>query len=178
MHACSRPVIAVIVLLFALISSPAMAHEGREAGDYVLVFGWRVEPAYVGVYNGPEIRITHHDTGEAVEGAEATLQLEVRFGDQSRRLRLRPVFGEPGHYTADLIPTRPGDYTFVLTGTLGETNIEEAFTSADGQFSTVEPQSDLLFPELPSADIESRLSALEAQIQSLLAELEALRGEG
>lgn len=175
MNTFRRLLMPVIMLLVALAALPVAAHEGREVGDYVLNFGWRVEPAYVGIYNGPEIHISHHDSGEPVEGAEATLQLEVRFGDQTRLLFLRSVFGEPGSYTADLIPTRPGDYTFVLTGTIGETAVDETFTSVDGEFSTVEPQSDLLFPELPSGDVESRLSALEAQVAALLAEIEALR---
>ena len=81
-----------------------------------------------------------------VEGAEETLQLEVMFGDQSRVLRVRRVYGQPGHYTADLIPTRPGDYSFRLSGTINGVEIDEVFSSADGEFSTVEPVEDIQFP--------------------------------
>jgi len=137
-------VFALSVLL--TLALPTLAHEGREVGEALIVFGWRVEPAYTTLLNGPELFINHHDTEEPIEGLEETLQLEISFGDQTKVLRLRAVFGEPGSYTADLIPTQPGDYSFRLTGTIGETEVDETFTSADGEFSPVEPVSDILFP--------------------------------
>jgi hypothetical protein len=136
--------LALILVFVSLI--PAAAHEGREVGDYVIVFGWRVEPAYTELLNGPEVTITEHDTDEPVAGLEETLQLEVSFGPATKTLTLRPVFDTPGHYTADLIPTRPGDYSFRLTGTIGDVEVDETFSSADGEFSTVEPIDDLRFP--------------------------------
>lgn len=170
----------VFIIVFAaallLLAAPASAHEGREVGDgtYQITFGWRVEPAYTNLLNGPEFSITmlgaeeheeaddheeaegeHSDTemeaqghGEAimVEGAEETLQLEVSFGGQSKMLPIRAVFGEPGSYTADLIPTRPGDYAFRIFGTIGDVEVNETFDSANGEFSTVEPISDIQFP--------------------------------
>jgi hypothetical protein len=60
--------------LFVLRVPHTLAHEGREVGEYELHFGWQVEPAYVGVYNGPEIFIHMPSESEAdevpVEGAE------------------------------------------------------------------------------------------------------------
>jgi hypothetical protein len=144
--------VRLIVLAFtvaaalALLSIPVHAHEGREVGENVIVFGWRVEPAYTTLLNGPEFTVEHHDSGEAVEGLEETLRLEVSFGGKSKVLKLRAVFGEPGHYTADLIPTQPGDYSFHLTGTIGDLTVDETFSSVDGEFSTVEPISDIQFP--------------------------------
>lgn len=165
-----RPVFIGFMLLL-LAAVPVWAHEGREVGDYVLTFGWRVEPAYAGVYNGPEIFIEDHESGTPFEGAEQTLQLEVMFGDQTKVLALYPVRGEPGNYTADLIPTRPGDYAFRVTGTLGDVEVDEVFTSADGEFSPVEPSSDILFPEVPDS------AALQAQIDELRALIEAMQAE-
>lgn len=164
---------AILVLTFAVSVAPLSAHEGREVGDYVIVFGWRIEPAYTGIVNGPELTIEHHDSGEAVEGLEATLSLMVHFGDQSRMLTLYPVWGEPGHYTADLLPTRPGDYSFHLFGTIGETEVDEMFSSADGEFSTIEPASDIAFPALEETDA----AALQAQIDELRAQIAALSSE-
>jgi hypothetical protein len=176
--------ILVLVTVLAVRLPTAFAHEGREVGPYILNFGWRIEPAYVGVFNGPELSIMMEPDGAEgednaeeeshtpVEGAEETLQFEVVFGGQSKVLRLEPVRGEPGHYTADLIPTRPGDYSFHLTGKIGETEIDETFSSADGEFSSVEPASDVLFPD-PQADIV----ALQAQIDALKAEIEQLKSD-
>lgn len=139
--------LAIMVLaLSLLLTLPAMAHEHREVGEAAITFGWRVEPAYTTLFNGPELHIAHHETDEPIEGLEETLQLEISFGDQTKVLKLRAVWNEPGSYTADLIPTQPGDYSFRLSGTIGETEVDETFTSTDGDFSTVEPVSDIMFP--------------------------------
>ncbi|GAB4516974.1 MAG: hypothetical protein OHK0046_23110 [Anaerolineae bacterium] len=175
---------ALLVLVMTVFSFviPAVAHEGREVGEYNLVFGWRVEPALVGVANGPEILISLHEHGEEAEGedsehghdAEASamdvsLQVEVSFGPATRTLELYPVFGETGHYVADLIPTRPGDYTFRVFGTIDGVDIDETFSSADGEFSSVEPASDVMFPDnLPAmVDLMERIEALEARLAAL-----------
>lgn len=103
--------LSVLVLaLSLLLTLTAMAHEHREVGEAAITFGWRVEPAYTTLFNGPELHIAHHETEEPIEDLEETLQLEISFGDQTKVLRLRAVWDEPGSYTADLIPTQPGDY--------------------------------------------------------------------
>jgi hypothetical protein len=132
-----------------------------------------VEPAVTGVANGPELFIESADEDVSVEellqDVEVTLQVEVTFGPASRTLELRAAWGEIGHYIADMIPTRPGDYTFHVTGMIGDTAIDETFTSADGYFSSVEPASDLMFPE-PQPDVSEllqRIEALETEVEAL-----------
>lgn len=160
-------VIGLILVVVAALVIPTLAHEGREVGEVEIVFGWRVEPAYTEIFNGPEFTVKmhggsdghgasesghsdmgmeHSDDEGMVAGLEETLQLEVIYGGQSKMLRLRAVWGQPGHYTADLIPTQPGDYTFRLFGKIGDMEIDETFSSADGEFSSVEPISDIQFP--------------------------------
>src|SRR5687767_9896145 len=119
----SRLVFSLIVLfgLLALALAPALAHEQRDVGPYEFTFGWRVEPAYAGVVNGPELFIRTLDGYTPVEGAEQSLSLQVEFGGRTKTLLLSPVFADPGHHTADLLPTRPGDYTFHIIGTVAET---------------------------------------------------------
>lgn len=141
-----KMLVVIVLAALALAVVPLSAHEGREVGEYVIEFGWRVEPVYTDLFNGPELTIEHHDTEEAVEGLADSLQLDVSFGSASKTLTLREDFFNPGHYTADLIPTRPGDYSFHLTGMIGETPVDETFSSADGEFSTVEPIDDIRFP--------------------------------
>ena len=178
-----RILLAVTTLLVAagvyVWATPgASAHEHRHVGEYEITFGWQVEPAYTGVFNGPEIRIENATTGEPVVGAEETLTLTVSFGPKSKKLALEPAWNEPGNYVAALTPTRPGDYEFELTGTitvstaLSETEVSELFTSADGDFSTIEPAGDLLFP-----DSEVDAVRLQSQIDDLQEELEALKAE-
>jgi hypothetical protein len=174
-------IVGIVALLatvgiYVFTASTASAHEHREVGDYEITFGWQVEPAFAGVFNGPEIRIIDTTTDEPVVGAEETLTLTVSFGPESKVLTLEPAWGEPGNYVAALTPTRPGDYEFELTGTisvstaLSETVVNELFTSADGDFSTIEPAADHLFP-----DTESDPISLQRQIDDLLEEIEALK---
>ena len=173
----------VALALVVLLAPPASAHETREVGDYALVFGWQVEPAYVGVYNGPELTIRDLESDEPVTGAEKTLKLQVSFGNRSKQLTLRPVWNEPGHYVAQLTPTRPGDYSFTLTGVISATGaltptvVNEVFTSADGDFSTVELASDHLFPDsnLDGVSLQRQIDALKAEIEALREEIAALQ---
>jgi hypothetical protein len=186
-----RPLLIILALL--VLSLPAVAHERREVGPYEIAVGWRVEPAYVGLMNGPEVFVSragegddhghdtapegdHHD-GEGLAGVTVDLVVEVSFGGQSVTLPLRPVWGASGHYVADLIPTMPGDYTFRVYGTIGETEVDETLTSADGQFSTVEPVEDVLFPVIEMRDdTQARIAELEARIAELEAIIAELRG--
>ncbi len=135
-----------VLLLLLAVAVQVSAHEHRDVGDYELVFGWRVEPAYTSLLNGPEIFVSDAN-GNPVEGLEDTLSLDVTFGPATKHLHWRSVWGDPGHYTADLIPTRPGDYVFTVTGTIGETTVNEVFDSSDGDFSSVEPVEDIQFPQ-------------------------------
>lgn len=170
--------------MLMLLALPVAAHEGREVGEYSLAFGWQVEPAYAWQPNGPEVFIeVHHEEAEGaeadhhedepspLEGVEISLQAEVTFGDQSMIILLEPAFGEVGHYVGDLTPTMPGDYTFHITGTIGETAVDETFTSADGEFGSVEPQTDVLFPLPAGGDLQAQIAALEARIAALEAQL-------
>lgn len=165
----------VSLLIVLSVVGSVFAHEGREVGDFTIEIGWREEPAYTGLMNGPEITVSRHgdeednhaeaeataeagevhtneaaahDEGEnnGVLGLEDTLQIEIIFGPASKMLYLRPVADEIGHYTADLIPTRPGDYIFRVFGTIEGLEVDETFAAADGQFSSVEPIEDVQFP--------------------------------
>lgn len=186
-------IIAALFLSLGLIT--VSAHEHRHVGPYEITFGWRFEPAFAGERNGPEVFIMfvgeeashshgseghseetteehQHDEGKATPVTDAELQVEVRFGPQSMTVPMRPAWGEPGHYIADITPTLPGDYTFRVFGTIGDMEIDEVFSSADGEFSTVEPATDVQFP-LPHPD----LFELLARIEALEAEIAALKGE-
>ena len=142
------PVIAVLALAVVLLAvNFASAHEGRTVGPYTIELGWRSEPAYTTLLNGPELEISREGTAEPIADSDIELTLTVTFGPATKSLRLRPVEGKPGTYTADLIPMRPGDYSFAVTGTIGGTSVNESFSSSEGEFSTVEPISDIQFPE-------------------------------
>ena len=90
-------------------------------------------------------------TGAPVEGLEQTLQVEITHVPTgvSRMVDLRPVFGKPGDYTADLIPTAQGVYEIRVFGAIEDIEIDETFISqgGGGNFSDVLPATELHFPE-------------------------------
>lgn len=166
-------------LSFASLPFVALAHERRTlaAGKYDVVVGWEVEPAYVGEKNAASIRISKAGTNpaEPVAGVEKTLKVDIRQGSQTRTFDLRAVFGQPGYYVADIIPTRDGDYVWTFNGTIGDDQVAEKFDTADGKFNAVERATRLEFPiSAPdpmqvTTDIQSaRLAAESAQTLALL----------
>jgi hypothetical protein len=180
-------ILILLLALLVLIVAPASAHEEREVGAYDLELGWRVEPAYTGLFNGPEFFVHDHTTGDPVTGLEDTLHLLVHVGDQEKLLEIYPVWNDDGHYTADLIPTVPGDYTFHLFGKVNDQDVDELFTSADGKFGSVDPVTDIMFPDLTAsaatteagsdtASTSAQITELQAQIDQLKAQIQQLQG--
>jgi len=134
--------LAVVAALLGSSPSTALAHESVTVGEYVIEYGWAIEPVFAGQANALVINIgktDEHASGEATpeaggeEHAEAGgvevgvsgLKVEVAFGGETKTLTLQPV-GEdqPGQFLASLLPTRPGQYTLRFTGTLGEAAID------------------------------------------------------
>jgi len=157
--------ISVILMLTFLLTltllGTALAHEHRDVGPFTFIVGWREEPALVEQPNGLDLRVMTTADAQPVSGLEQALKADVIYGDKSMPLELRPRFGQPGAYTADIIPTRPGSYIFQITGEISGTQIAERFNSADGKFGDVDPVAALQFPEPVSvaSDLEGQAVA-------------------
>jgi hypothetical protein len=160
-------VLAALAAVLGVLAAPStsLAHERRTigGGKYDVVVGWDSEPAYMNQRNAAGIRISRAGTNpaEPVLGAEKTLQLQIRQGGQTRQLQLRTVFGQPGYYVADIVPTRAGDFVLTFTGSVGADQINEAFDSADGKFDAVAAASGIEFP-VAAPDPEQVNSQLES----------------
>ena len=142
---------ALMLTVLVLTTSTALAHERRAVGPYQCVVGFLTEPAFEGLKNGVDLRVLATETQQPVEGLERTLQVEITYvpsGAATVR-RLRSIYRDPGHYTADLIPTAPGQYRFRFVGSMAETAVNETFDSraGGGQFDDVESSADIQFPE-------------------------------
>jgi hypothetical protein len=139
---------ASLVLVLLIAPGAALAHERRTIGNgaYDVVVGWANEPTYVGMSNGATIRIMQAGTTTPVTGADKTLKLAIRQGASTQPFPLRAVFGQDGFYTADVVPTRVGDYQWIFTGTIGDTPINETFDTADGKFDGAKSASAIQFP--------------------------------
>lgn len=144
---------ASVALLLSMVIVPmsAFAHERRTIGNgkYDVVVGWDVEPAYADQKNGASIRISTagSNPAEPVVGAEKSLTVDIRQGATTRNFPLRSVFGQPGYYVADILPTREGDYQWTFKGTIGDQQVNDTFDTADGKFNKVESAAGLQFPQ-------------------------------
>ena len=159
---------AVVVSSFAINTNIALGHERRAVGPYTFVVGWINEPSYVGLLNSLDLTVTETNSEKAVEGLEKTLKADLTFGgsSQAQPLALAARFGLPGKYSAYVVPTKVGDYTFHISGTVGTMNIDERFESGPGRFGSIESTEALQYPAkvVSNADLAARLD----QMQTLL----------
>ena len=113
----------------------------------------------------------HEEKTAPVEGLQDTLQVEVTHvpSEVSRTMALRTVFGEPGHYVADLIPTSPGHYRFRFFGTIEGSPLDKAFDSmaGGGGFDDVQAASVIHFPETVASarEVEGAVRGVQATAQ-------------
>jgi hypothetical protein len=131
-------------------ASPGFAHETRTGGALRFVVGWGDEPAYTGFKNSVQVTIGEAGGGGVTDVVD-TLKVEVTKGEDKMTAPLvanfRPgAFGTPGDYRAWITPTRPGAYTFRITGTIRGQNVDETFSSGRNTFNDVEDVSAIQFP--------------------------------
>ncbi|MGH2586958.1 MAG: hypothetical protein ACRDJE_18755, partial [Dehalococcoidia bacterium] len=139
-------VLAVVAAL-ALNTPNASAHERRTVADtYTVVVGFINEPVFLEEPNGIDLRVTDAQTNEPVLGVEKTLKADVTAGGQTKTVDLKTRFGQPGAYTADIIPTSSGTWAFRFHGTIDGTPIDERFESGPGRFNEPQSKSEIQFP--------------------------------
>jgi hypothetical protein len=147
----SGMVVALAATLMCINTSPATAHETRQVGRFTFVVGFSGEPAYTNIPNAVSLSITETASEDPFVDLTDTLDVDVRFGGQTMTKTMEPafivgVFGTPGEYTADFVPSRPGQYTFHFHGTVGGVQIDEEFVSGPETFNDVEDLSAASFP--------------------------------
>lgn len=175
-HNKKMSAILVGVMLISLMSPlSVLAHDEIESGDYLLTIGWVDEPVIVGQPNGLYLYIvgkdahsegeSHsegdaHSASEGIAGAETTLNFTVAYGGVERSYELQPSPGNPGLYVARFIPTREGQYTFRLSGTVNGHDVNIEFEPEE-----VSPAGHLAFPEAAqsSAEIANQIAAAKSQ---------------
>ena len=160
-------VLAGIALLLPVTA--ALAHGHVMVGDYELAIGFATEPAVVGDRNGLGLRVRNTKTNEPVTGLEDTLQAELIFGSSSKVLKITPVAGQAGAYTAPFIPSEVGDYTWRIFGTIEGTPVDASMTSSPDTFSPVEPRSGFSFPSVQQSENDLREEVNRAQQTAVMA---------
>jgi hypothetical protein len=137
-------------LLLVIGAGPASAHEQVELGKVSFEIGFQNEPVYSGFQNAVFLSI-QDGVGNPVTDAAETLDVEVGYGSQTMSVSLEPKFeaeegGEPGQYLAHFIPTRPGEYTFHLSGSIDGEQIDRSFTSSPSTFDEAVDPTTVEFP--------------------------------
>jgi hypothetical protein len=159
----------VVVSSFAIYAGTAAAHERRMVGPYQFVVGWLNEPAYVGLMNSLDMRIsdTRVTPAKAVEGLEKTLTVDLQTGGLgSLPLTVTARFGTPGAYNGYVMPTTTGTYIFTIKGKIDTLDVNEKFESGPGRFGDIESTTALQYPNrVPAADeLTKRLGDLQSGI--------------
>jgi hypothetical protein len=152
-----------LLLVLLLAPGTALAHERRTiaSGKYDVVVGWNVEPAYAGQMNQASIRIMNAGATTPVTGADKSLKLAIRQGASTQAFPLKAAFGQDGFYTADIMPTRVGDYQWIFTGDINGDAVNETFDTADGKFNAVQEASTVQFP-VPLGDPAQNVAVVQA----------------
>ena len=165
--------VAVVVASLGIFAGPAAAHDRRGVGPYTFVVGWIAEPAYVGQLNALDLTVTETASAKAVEGLEKTLKADLISGGGAATtpLVIAARFGLPGKYQGQVVPTKVGEYTFHITGTVGTTTIDEKFESGPGRFEGIEDIAPLQFPNrVPSTgELAAKLDDANAKVTIALA---------
>jgi len=160
--------VAVVVSSFAVNTNVALGHERRTIGPYTFVVGWLNEPAYVNLLNSLDLTVTETTGAKAVEGLDKMLKADVTFGGSTtpQPLTIAARFGLPGKYSGYVMPTKVGDYTFHITGTVGTMNIDEKFESGPGRFGSIESTDALQYPQkvVSNTDLAARLDQLQTLV--------------
>ena len=162
--------VAVVLSSFMAFAGTAQAHETRKVGPYTFVVGWLGEPAYQGQPNAATMRISDPRVTPAkpMEGLADALSIQVFSGGLTKAFtgKLRAVFGQPGLYALDVIPTVSGGYKYKITGKVEATDVNETFESGPTTFGEILPVSALQYPEpVPGgADLTQQLADLKSAV--------------
>jgi hypothetical protein len=176
----SRALMALGIGLTLVTSATAgaLAHVEIDVGNgqYVMELGFRDEPAYLGLPNALTLRVEQYATGgtEPVNDLAATLSAEVSRDGQTMTLPLVPV-GE-GEYEAAFVPTATGDYTFHISGTIGEATVDESVTSGPNTFNSVDPLSAIEFPQPLPDPVQVQTAAADANAAATTARTLGIAG--
>ena len=182
---------AAIGAAAAALAGPvlASAHAVFTAGQYRLAVGWENEVsggtiAYVGEPNAVQLFVDtatpSGDIGNPVSDLNSDctkpdLQVTVTFGGKTSSPQcLQPAYdpdtglGRMDEYDATMTPTKVGDYTFRVFGTVHGTQVDKTVKSGSTTFATVADQSSVQFPVSAPAlgDVATKVDQVDTRAQN------------
>jgi hypothetical protein len=141
-------VLAACLLALSLGSADrASAHVVKRSGPFVVELGWGVEPPQTDTQNFVEVSVSDRQ-GAPVAVPAGALSVEVDYDDDAVTLPLLPT-EEPGSLEGQLTPTRPGTYTFKVSGSVHGQPLDVSATCSESTFECVATSAG---PEFPAKD--------------------------
>ena len=146
---------------------PVMAHVEMVQGDIRILAGWTNEPPIVSQLNAIVLIVTRVSDGQPINNALSQVAVTVNKGAESKSLQFQPT-EESGTYTAEILPTEPGQYAVVMNGTI-------AGQAIDGQIQIedVEDTARFTFPPATSASSSEISQEVIVQLQTVITGLTA-----
>jgi hypothetical protein len=170
-----------IVALSAVIGASAHEHRMVGNGAFLMRVGWNSEPTFTGVRNAVQLFLSDVQDNPITDLA-GSLTVEVMYqGQKSDALTLEPAFGATfgtkGEYDAPLLPTRPGDYTFHVSGAIHGIPVDESFTSSPKTFDPVKDDATIQFPvrDPSRGELSTGVQRLVTRVNALPAQISAVR---
>ncbi len=151
--------LSLVSLVLFLSYGIAAAHGKTAVGDYDLEIGFHNEPVIQNQPNSLDLFVTNSKTNQPVNGLESTLKAELIFGPNTKAMEISPMDGVDGGYTAFVIPTMIGDYTWRISGNIENTPVDVSMTSSPTTFGSVEAATDYLFPPVVANPQGTAISA-------------------
>lgn len=161
--------LALLAVVALALSPVAAAHKTTYTpdGSVKVVWGFLNEPAVTMTKTGLDLTLTDNATGAPIEGAEGTLDVSLRYGEEVHRFDdFRAQHGQKGKYTGVVTLTQPGVYYLVLKGTLNGTAVDLEIPSQH-EIAGIE---ETYFPAYEPADVAAlaaKVAALEAKVAAL-----------
>ncbi|HET6998250.1 MAG TPA: hypothetical protein VFI03_06635 [Solirubrobacterales bacterium] len=156
--------VALLLGMLAIGTTSALGHVTERSGPFEVELGWGEEPPQVGHENFVEVLVSDA-RGAPVSVPPGALSVEVVYGSAALTLPLVPTAAK-GSLEAKLTPTRPGTYTFHVSGTVRGQSLDASATCSEATFECVEATAGTEFPvEDPSAgELGQRLISESARL--------------
>lgn len=156
-------VLSVLIISGGLFSSVS-AHTTVSVGQYDIEAGWGIEPPIVGFRNEFVFEVTTPGEVEGVKtgikNAFKNLDATAKFGGVVKKLDINSA-PTPGHYFANVIPTKTGSFVILMSGEIDGMPIDIEIPVED-----VETTAILDFPPSSSSG-DGNFDAIWAAIKQL-----------
>lgn len=152
-------VLAAAVVAASGTGQRASAHDHGTAGSLEIVFGWEHEPTYSGIPNAVHVSVLDAHGDPVVDDA-AQLTVTLTFGELSVTRPLVPLRA-PGEFSALVVPTEAGTYSFHIMGSIAGETVDVSSTCSDETFHCVVDAAEVRFPgDDPAENASDRATAV------------------